>query len=228
MTTTSNPAVRIAEGLFCLNEENPGSGLKHYSYLLLHPQGNLLFHPLKKTAVLKRHESWLAEHGGIKLLMLTHDAEASASCDWLNQRFGAELYFHSSDSRHVTHKTRCPIAHAFSSGHQVFQGLDAIPLTGHTLGFTAYKLLTPGETFLFTGDFLSPANEAWVAKVHKLLMPVGIANLNALKDLEFDAMLPNMSKGQATPPFRLTASQRVVAIDSAVSKLTKKSKVKGR
>lgn len=103
------------------------------------------------------------------------------------------------------------IAHAFPSGHRICDGLDAIPLTGHTLGFTAYKLTTQALTFLFTGDFLSPTAKGWIANVYKLLMPVGIANLNSIKNIAFDAILPNISKGPDTPPFNLTASEHVHA-----------------
>jgi hypothetical protein len=77
-------------------------------------------------------------------------------------------------------------------------------------------------TFLFTGDFLSPTADGWVARVHKLLRPVGIANLNALKETSFDAVLPNMSRGPGTPPFNLSAKERRSAVDIAIARLTKK------
>jgi hypothetical protein len=177
---------------------------------------------------LKRHEGLFAEHGGIRLQLLTHGAEASASCEWIHQRSGAGLYFHTSDAPQVARKTRSPIAHAFSSAHRVVDGLDAIPLSGHTVGFTAYKLSSSKATFLFTGDFRTPANDEWTAKVSKLLMQVGIANLNALKKVSFSAALPNMSKGAATPPFNLSATERSRAIDSAIARLTKTAKELGR
>jgi glyoxylase-like metal-dependent hydrolase (beta-lactamase superfamily II) len=212
---------QISDGLFCLNDEPSKAGLRHYAYFLVNPAGNLLFHPLKKTRLLKRQESLFAEHGGIKLQILTHDAEASSSCDWIYQRFGSGLYVHSSDAPQVAHKTRCPIAHAFQSGHRTLAGLDAIPLTGHTLGFTAYKLTTPETVFLFTGDFLVPVGDRWIANVYKLLKAVGIANLKSLKELEFDAVLPNMSKGPRVPPFSLAGSERLKAIDEAIRALAK-------
>ena len=213
---------QITEGLFCLADESSRTALRHYSYFLVHRAGNLLFHPLKKTSLLKRHEALFAEHDGVKLQVLTHDAEASSSCEWIHDRFGAGLYLHDSDAPQVKRKTKCPIAHTFPSGHRIYDGLDAIPLTGHTLGFTAYKLATPGITFLLTGDFLTPAGEGWIANVYKLLLPVGIANLKALKDTSFDAVLPNISKGLGMPPFKLTASERIRAIDQAIAGLTKR------
>ena len=218
---TSHSGKQIASHLFCLVEENPKTPIKHYSYFLIHPEGNILFHPLKGTAVLKRHEALFAEHGGIRLQLLTHGAEASASCEWIHQRFGAGLYFHSSDAPDVARKTRCPVAHAFSSGHRVVDGLDAIPLSGHTLGFTSYRLSTSKTTFLFTGDFLTLRDDEWSARVRKPLMQVGIANLNALKKVSFSAALPNMSKGAATPPFNLSATERIRAVDSAIARLAK-------
>jgi glyoxylase-like metal-dependent hydrolase (beta-lactamase superfamily II) len=225
---TSHSAKQIASHLFCLVEGNPKTPRKHYSYFLIHPEGNILFHPLKRTSVLKRHEGLFAEHGGIRLQLLTHGAEASASCEWIHQRFGAGLYFHSSDAPPVARKTPCPVAYAFSSGHRVVDGLDAIPLAGHTLGFTAYKLSTSNATFLFIGDFLTPTNDEWTARVRKPLMQVGIANLKSLKKVSFSAALPNMSKGAATPPFNLSATERSCAIDSAIARLTKTPKALGR
>ena len=194
----------------------------HHSYFLVHPEGNMLFHPLKKTALLKKQDALFEEHGGIRLQILTHDAEASASCQWINERFGAGIYVHSSDARNLAARTRCPVAQVFSARHRVADGLEAIPLSGHTLGFTAYRLELPEATFLFSGDFLSPIAGGWVARVYKLLMPVGVANLNSLKNISFDAILPNMSKGPGMPPFSLSAKEREGAIDAAIARLTKK------
>jgi hypothetical protein len=213
---------KLAEDLFCIAEDESKATLKHYSYFWVHPDGNLLFHPLKKTSLLKNNETLFADHGGVRLQVLTHDAEASSSCEWINERFGAGIYVHNSDLPHVTRKTRCPVTHAFTSGHQVVDGLDAIPLSGHTLGFTAYRLVTPNTKFLLTGDFFSPVTDGWGARVVKLLMPVGVANLRALRDISFDAVLPNMSRGRGTPPFALSAAERDRAIDDAIKRLRKK------
>jgi glyoxylase-like metal-dependent hydrolase (beta-lactamase superfamily II) len=213
---------QIAEGLYSLSESNPKTGLSHYSYFLERDDGNILFHPLKKTAELKKCEVFFAERGGIKLQMLTHDAEASASCEWIQRRFGAGLYVHSADTPHLVRKTSCPIAHAFSSSHLISDGFEAIALTGHTLGFTAYRLKTGESVFLFIGDFLVPKKGIWTARVRKLLMPVGIANLGVVKNLEFDFLLPNQSKGAERPPFRLASPEREKAIDKAIAELKRK------
>ena len=45
---------KIVEGLHCISETSPKTGLSHYSYFLICDSGNLLFHPLKKTAELKK------------------------------------------------------------------------------------------------------------------------------------------------------------------------------
>jgi glyoxylase-like metal-dependent hydrolase (beta-lactamase superfamily II) len=179
-----------------------------------------LFHPLKKTSQLKKHAALFEEHGGIKLQVLTHDAEASASCEWVHQRYGAGLYFHAADTPHLKRKTRCPIATVFSGRHQLDHGLEAIPLSGHTLGFTAYRLVAE-RVYLLIGDFLVPKIGAWTANVYKLLMPVGIANLNLLKTLDFDYLLPNKSKGPERPPFALAPAERQSAIDAAIAGLMK-------
>jgi glyoxylase-like metal-dependent hydrolase (beta-lactamase superfamily II) len=213
---------QISESLFGLAESNLKTGLSHYSYFLQHAGGNVLFHPLKKTSELRKCEAFFTERGGIKLQLLTHDAEASASCDWIHQRFGAGLYFHSADTPHLVRKTSCPIAHAFSGSHQISDGFEAIALTGHTLGFTAYRLNTAQAVFLFIGDFLVPKNGVWTANVYKLLLPVGIANLAVVKNLEFDFLLPNESKGTERPPFRLASPEREAAIDNAIANLMRK------
>jgi glyoxylase-like metal-dependent hydrolase (beta-lactamase superfamily II) len=209
---------QIAPGLFCFTESGPKNQLRHYSYFLIRPEGNLLFHPLKKTSVLRRYEDWFSEQGGVDIQVLTHGAEASRSCDWIYKRFGAGLHFHVSDTSQVARKTSCPVARAFSSGHQVGSEVIALPLSGHTLGFTAYKIKVPKRTFLVTGDFLMPTGSAWIARVRKGLMSAGIANLNAMKAIDFDAVLPNMSKGPSTPPFALSLKERIRAIDEAVDR----------
>lgn len=214
------PIAKIAEGFFCLSESNLKTGLSHYSYFLKRDGGNLLFHPLKKTSELKKYAALFEEHGGIKLQLLTHDAEASASCEWVQQCYGAGLYFHVADTPHLKQKTKCPISTAFSARHQLDDGIEAIPLSGHTLGFTAYRLVTE-RVFLFIGDFLVPKRGKWTANVRKLLMPVGIANLNLLKTLDFDYLLPNKSKGPERPPFALAPAERESSIDAAIAGLMK-------
>jgi hypothetical protein len=131
---TSPARALVADRLFCLTEENPKSALKHYSYFLVRPEGNGLFHPLKKTSLLKQYEPFFAQWGGITLQILTHDAEASRSCEWVHQRFGAGLYFHSSDASHVARKTKCPVAQAFSSGHRCLRDSRLSHLRATRLG----------------------------------------------------------------------------------------------
>lgn len=219
---------RITSDLFCLSESKPGNGPRHYSYFLKRDGGNLLFHPLKKTSELRKSAELFDGHGGIKLQILTHGAEASSTCEWIHQRYGAGLYFHHADKPHVLRKTKCPIATAFATGHQVDEGLEAVPLSGHTLGFTAYRLISPSGVFLFIGDFLVPKEGVWIANVYKLLMPVGIANLNELKRIGFDYLLPNKSKGPGQPPFKMGPAERESTIDDAISRLAGSTAAKGR
>jgi glyoxylase-like metal-dependent hydrolase (beta-lactamase superfamily II) len=216
------PIANVADGLHCISETNPKTGLSHYTYFLKHGSGNLIFHPLKKTAELKKCARLFDESGGIKLQLLTHDAEASSSCDWVHERYGAGLYLNAADTPHLVRKTRCPIAKVFSGAHRISDDLEAIPLTGHTLGFTAFRLVRRDRVFLFIGDFLVPRAGLWVANVRKVLMPAGIENLKLLKKLEFDFLLPNKSKGPLQPPFRLVGSSRETAIDKAIRVLERK------
>jgi len=185
---------------------------------------SLLFHPLKKTAELKKCSRLFDENGGIRLQLLTHDAEASSSCDWIHERYGAGLYFNAADTPHMVRKSACPIANSFSAAHRISDALEAIPLTGHTFGFTAYRLAHPEGVFLFIGDFLVPKGGVWVANVYKLLMPVGIENLKLLKEIEFDFLLPNESKGLLQSPFTLVGSSRGTAIDHAIEVLERRQR----
>jgi hypothetical protein len=63
-----------------------------------------------------------------------------------------------------------------------------------------------------------------VANLYKLLMPVGIENLKLLKELEFDFLLPNESKGLLQPPFKLVGSSRGTAIDNAIEVLARRQR----
>ena len=218
------PIAKIADGLHCISETNPKTGLSHYSYFLKCDSGNLLFHPLKKTAELEKCSRLFDENGGVKLQLLTHDAEASSSCDWIHERYGAGLYFNAADTPHLVRKSACPIANAFSGAHRISDAIEAIPLTGHTLGFTAYRLVHLDGVFLFIGDFLVPKVGVWAANIYKLLMPIGIENLKLLKRLEFDFLLPNKSKGSPQPPFKLVGSDREAAINDAILALERKQK----
>jgi len=216
------PIANVADGLHCISETNPKAESSHYSYFLKRDSGNLLFHPLKEAAELKKCSRLFDESGGIKLQLLTHDAEASSSCDWVHERYGAGLYCNAADTPHLVRKTRCPIANAFSGAHRISNDLEAIPLTGHTLGFTAFRLVHRDGVFLFIGDLLVPKAGIWAANVRRQLMPAGIRNLKLLKKLEFDYLLPNKSKGPLQPPFRLVGPSRETAIDNAIRVLQKK------
>jgi hypothetical protein len=68
-------------------------------------------------------------------------------------------------------KARVLIANSFSAAHRISDALEAIPLTGHTFGFTAYRLVHPEGVFLFIGDFLVPKGGVWVANSTSCLCP---------------------------------------------------------
>jgi glyoxylase-like metal-dependent hydrolase (beta-lactamase superfamily II) len=182
----------LADGFFAF--ANPsGAQMIRYCYFLVRAEGNLLFQGPDEKSFYESHRSFFEEHGGIALQVLTHGPEASPVNAAVAESFDAPLYAHEWDRPEIEKKSGLALDHAFSERHALpGRGVEAIPLPGHTLGFTAYRVEAGGTRFLLLADLLVRNKKRWRAKVNKLLRDHGIASLGTVRGLDVEVMLPNM------------------------------------
>lgn len=124
------------------------------SYLLRHPEGNVLVDcPRFAAPLVKRIEAL----GGAKWMLLTHRDDV-AEHDRFAAHFGLTRVLHRRDLP----VPGGPIERLLDGDDPVelLPGLTAIPVPGHTAGHVAYHWDAPGGPYLFTGDHLAYDDEA--------------------------------------------------------------------
>jgi glyoxylase-like metal-dependent hydrolase (beta-lactamase superfamily II) len=213
----------IVDGLHVIS--NPSAGRKtRHSYLLVRESGNLLFHGPDQASFYKQYGDFFDEQGGIGLQVLTHAPEASPACAAVLSRWKADLYLHEWDLPEMVRKSGLSTEKIFSGRHMLPGGdVEAIPLPGHTLGFTGYRFEIDGGRFLVSGDMIVENIKGWRAKVPKVLAELGAKSLETLRGIEVDFLIPNQSSDQGPPiPFGHDERERIV--DEAADALARKAK----
>src|SRR5262245_51675191 len=195
----------LVDNLFAITTtfEAGSQGIKHlHAYYLVLPDLRLLFHGPDRVDFYKQHDAFFSEHGGIDRQVLNHGADASPACTYVEKTYGAPIYIHEADVEHAIRKRKGPVAGSFSEGHSLTKGLDAIPLPGHTQGFTVFRWTTPDTRYLISGDIIHEDPQGWTAFLNEGLHRIGAQSLQRLREIECDALLPNETAGENTPPIR--------------------------
>jgi len=134
----------ITGGIYRLGYNARASWGAH-SFAILRDTGNVMVDAPRWTRhVVDQLEAW----GGLAHVLLTHRDDV-ADADRYAAHFGARVWIHEAD------REAAPYATDLVRGHDVielFAGVRAIPLPGHTRGSVAFLV---DERFLFTGDSLS-------------------------------------------------------------------------
>jgi hypothetical protein len=211
----------IAEGLHVFSNPSSGRKTRHCDFLV-REAGNLLFHGPDQASFYKAHGDFFDEHGGIGFHVLTHAPEASPACAVVQERWKAGLYVHEWDRPEAEKKSGLSVENIFQGRHFLPGGdVEAIPLPGHTLGFTSYRFEIGGASFLASGDTIVQNIKGWRAKVPKVLAELGGKSLEVLRGIEVDFLIPNQSTEQGVPiPFGREERERIV--DEAAAALAKK------
>jgi glyoxylase-like metal-dependent hydrolase (beta-lactamase superfamily II) len=216
--------VAVHPSLFAITA-NLNEGKRPHSYLLLHDAGNLLFHGSDQVSFYKEHADFFARHGGIAKHVLTHGAEAFPACLYVERTLGAPVYLHNADVPYATKKAKAPIPASFHVRHRVYPHLEAIPMPGHSLGFTSYLWDSNPGRYVFAGDIFFRRVGRWTAYVHPLLAEDGIKSLKALRALDVDFLLPNQSLADQPIPAPFDATRRGHLIDQVIHAVARKHRI---
>ena len=218
----------LEEHLFAITTSwTAGShGVKHlHAYYLVLPDMRLLFHGPDRVDFYKQHAAFFSEHGGIDRQVMNHGADASPACTYVEKTYGAPIYIHDDDVEHAIRKRKGPVSGSFSERHSVTPDLEAIPLPGHTQGFTVFLWRAPGTRYLIGGDIISEDPQGWTAFLGEGLQQVGARSLQRLGEIECEVLLPNETAGENTPPIRFGQSERKAIVQEVLRRVARKYSV---
>jgi glyoxylase-like metal-dependent hydrolase (beta-lactamase superfamily II) len=218
----------LEENLFAITTSwTAGShGVKHlHAYYLVLPDMRLLFHGPDRVDFYKQHHAFFSEHGGIDRQVMNHGADASPACTYVEKTYGAPIYIHDDDVDHAIRKRKGPVSGSFSKSHSVTTGLEAIPLPGHTPGFTVFLWRAPGTRYLIAGDIIFEDPQSWTAFLGEGLYQLGARSLQRLGEIECDVLLPNETAGENTPPIRFGESERRAILQDVLRRVSRKYRV---
>jgi len=125
------------------------------SYLILHPEGNILVDSPRFNAPLVKQ---LESMGGIRYLYLTHRDDV-ADHQKFHDHFGSDRILHQADIGSSTKDIELPLTG--TDPIVIADDLLIIPVAGHTKGHT---VLLYQQKFLFSGDHL-----AWSNRLNRLI-----------------------------------------------------------
>jgi glyoxylase-like metal-dependent hydrolase (beta-lactamase superfamily II) len=187
---------KVIPGLYASVPEPLGFGpsLEIRAFLLRREGGNLLIY---RSASLKQDAAEVSGLGGISRQYLNHYHEASPTCDWVAETFGAPLHVHEDDARAASEI--CEVGETFSGRHKLGDDFEVVPIPGHTAGATAFLWDSGEHRVLFTGDTVFFSRHTWRAAVLDGLSDGQryIESLELIRSLDFDLVVPGIaSAGQ--------------------------------
>jgi glyoxylase-like metal-dependent hydrolase (beta-lactamase superfamily II) len=158
------------------------------AFLLERERGNILIY---STTGLERDAEGIERLGGISRHYLNHWHEAMFASDWVR----APLFVHEDDRAKA--EEAYDVRGTFSRRHTLDDDFEAIPISGHTAGATAYLWDSGKHRMLFTGDsvYLDRASD-WVAAVlGSSNRPAYLESLKLIRELDFDLLVPWAAPG---------------------------------
>ena len=204
----------VISGLYAAEPEPLGFGpsLEIRAYLLQREGGNLI---LYTSAALEQDVGTVNGLGGISRQYLNHHHEASPTCDWVADTFGAPLHVHEDDAAAAAEI--CKVDATFSERHKLDEDFEVIPIPGHTGGATAFLWDSGQHRVLFTGDTIFFGRSKWRAAVLDGVSDRDryIESLELMRTLDFDLVVPGIAAaGRPYYSFtdRAEATQQIDAI----------------
>jgi metallo-beta-lactamase superfamily protein len=167
-----------------------GPSLEIRAFLLQRERGNLL---LYRANTLEQDIRAVKDLGGLSRQYLNHRHEASPTCDWVANTFGAPLHCHENERRSVSEI--CNVDETFSERHHLDHDFEVIPTPGHTSGATAFLWDSVEHRCLFTGDTIYFHEGEWVAAVLDGVSDREryIESLELIRRLDFDLIVPSVA-----------------------------------
>jgi len=169
-------------------------GVNHCGFLLLRPEGNVLFYGAPGEEDFEQ----ISALGGIAHHVLSHRHEACPSPDLVKKAFGALLCSDAEEAPAIREESRVDVT--FARTDCALGSVKVIHTPGHTRGGISCVYESPlGETYLFSGDTMIPVKDQWIAQIvpeHGGDGAVLIGSLLRLRDVEPDLVLSSASIGE--------------------------------
>ena len=171
-------------------------GVNHCGFLLLRPDGNVLFYKAPNEDDFER----ITGLGGIEYQILSHRHESDPSPDLVKKAFGARLCSDALEGAVISKESQVDIT--FDHGAGDLGSVEVLHTPGHTEGGISCVYRSPhGGVYLFSGDTMIPVKGQWIAQIvpeHGGDAAVLARSLLELRDLEPDLVLSSASVGEQT------------------------------
>lgn len=191
--------------------------LNSYAYLLLHPDGNILFYNTNHPTDLDHIEKL----GGIKYQLLTHRDEASASLLRVRKRFNSSLVFSEAEAEAISKYAQAD--QFFNACDHQFEHIQVLHTPGHTNGSVCFTYQSPhGKTYLFSGDTFFQWNGKWATLVLETSggnKSALIESLQKIRNIKPDVVMSSGFVG-GIGIAELSAEDWINAINTEISTLT--------
>lgn len=193
-----------------------------HSYYLVLPEGRFLFDGPDRSDFYKQHHAFFVRHGGIDKQIMSHGADVSPASGYVEKTYGASIYIHDADVEHAIRKRKGPVTGSFSKSHSIARGLEALPLPGHTPGFTVFRW-NGSKRYLVSGDIIAEDSAGWSAFI-STEPQTGADSLRRMMDMECDLLLPSESAGDRLPPIQFGRAERETILRGVLRRVAKKYK----
>ncbi|KAL4564140.1 hypothetical protein LXL04_028192 [Taraxacum kok-saghyz] len=155
------------------------------SYLIVHPQGNILIDSPKYTERLARN---IEDMGGAQYMFLTHKDDVADHKKW-SDRFGCKRILHSTEVQDITEDVEMKLDGC--GPWSLNDDIQLIHTPGHTEGSVC--LLYKPLKVLFTGDHLAIEEDSELSlseEYNFYSVPVQLESVAKLLEVDFEWMLP--------------------------------------
>lgn len=187
----------------------PGSHVR--AFLVQHPAGNVLLYASERVSA---GADAIRRLGGLSRVVLSH---------WHETLFGASgigAPVHVAEADRAEAEARCPIAGTFEGRQMLEDGIETIPIPGHTPGSTAFLVTLDGKRCLFTGDSLYFGKAGWsVALLPSSDRNAYLDSLETLRATAFDVLVPSFAPAGAAFVEAVSEKQRLERIGAPIGRL---------
>ncbi|KAG6654750.1 hypothetical protein CIPAW_05G167600 [Carya illinoinensis] len=163
------------------------------SYLIVHPEGNILIDSPRFT---ERLASNIEKLGGARYMFMTHEDDIADHERW-SKRLKCDRILHSLEVDDSTANVEIKLEG--SGPWSLFEDIQLIHTPGHTEGSVC--LFYTSLDILFTGDhlFMTESGLDFSEKFNFYSVPIQLNNVRFLLDLDFRWLLPGYSKWPVEP-----------------------------
>lgn len=193
-----------------------------HSYALLGQDGVVLFEGPDRARFYEEHQQFFDDHGGLALMVLTHDGQASKGHTRALAHWDAAVMLSPRDEAAGRAKGLGDIELLPPTVASDW-GFGSVHLPGHSPGFTAFQVPAGDASYLVTSHMLRQSGaDGWVAFVNWRLVVEALASLEQLRDIDAGFLLVEGTNRDPLPPIPFAESDRAGVIDRALAYLRQK------